>query len=97
MGQFCSSNPIILTTISTNAILKLDNDKILYMPNNLLYFNKDIKKECFDVLTDATLNNKIVKIWHDKLTIYAIGTTCDSIEYVAKGLVPTSFGFQFDS
>ena len=83
-------------------IMELYHDKVLCQKNeymticDYLYFDDDIKEECFRILSHVNTNFGSVRIEYELDKIYGIQLIGTSRIYVSSKVSPTSYGWVLD-
>lgn len=90
-----STVPVLQLTSS--SIKEIDNTKVIYIADDhdlkVLYFNDEIKDDCFRILTEAKKSHQDVTIDYYNWVVLGIQLKGESQMFISSCLSPTSFGY----
>lgn len=90
-------------TINYDMIKEFDNNKIIFKttdknePLHVLYYDEDIKQDCFNVISLCVEKKKKFEIQYYKSHIFIIhDINIKSLIYVSNKLTPTTLGWNIN-
>lgn len=89
-------NPIPSLELLPGMIYSVNDDNLVYLPNNILYFSDyfsdDDKRDFMEVLRNANEKKLAIIIYYDGMILHGVRYSGEPMAYFSRKISPTTWG-----